>query len=784
VQCVRVKKWQFTPASVVVLFIKTRGVLSRNICMVARRFFIILFMTTIGCQHISQTRPVQASEKLTSEVELDREMKIYRSTLLDGKNEQIRIDAAMVMLFSEKPTARAILLEVLKQSENSAARMAICKALVQARSSDKPINNKGDFVEPLLNVFSSDIIAEAQLAAEATLLFEYEKVGPFLEELASNPSNPVVKRLNAVHALKLRPDKRAMIKLISLVDDPDKQVAAAAEQALHSLGIPVGRDTETRAQIIRELESKSKGEFLRDWLIRQEEQIRKMRNELNLWQGRYLSALGTIYDGMSDDEVRGKFLCQHLTGSETVVKLWVLEKLAQWRKGTNKPKLSLELQQALLKLISDESKDVRLKTARLLSLIWELDSAQQLLEQLNAEQDEEVKLELFVALGGACYYASLPTSAVKISPEIREQTLQWAVKYLNAQEPKKVQKAADVIMKLLEQDGLTAEQVDGYLNLLAERYEQQKNASDGDLRGELLGAMAGLCAQRSICRVQAAKHFAALFEQALTDEKELVRQAAVDGLIYVDKANALRKLRKSFVNDPSLVIRTKLINLAGESGGTEDLVWLADKIGAAEEAESSWQAMIAIFSRSDADVLEEWMIKLQAKAKQNKIISEQMSSFLQVAEQKAAAENKLQMLENVRAQLAELARKRKDFEQAAAYLMLMEKSAQAEEQRGEILSELLDVYLRWPKLDLASGLLQKSLAKKDLGSESLLVRTIQAYLDNPPEGADVSKVIQTIMAINLNPDQKRPMWRQQVERWAIGLKRNNNKVQELIKQER
>jgi len=772
VHCVRMKRRRYTSTPSAALPTGARRVLFRVIRMIGRQVFLILFLMVIGCQQISigQVKLAPASEAVPLEAELDRELKIYRSTLLEGKNEQIRIDAATVMLSSEKPAARIILLEALKQSENSAARMAVCKALIQARSSDTPISNKEDFVMPLLGVFSSDVVVEVQLAAEAALLFEYEKVGPALEELATNPSNPVIKRLNAIHALKLRPDKRATIKLIRLVDDTNMQVAEAAEQALHSLGIPVGRDAETRAQIIRELESKNKDEFLRDWLIRQEEQIRKMRSELSLWQGRYLSSLGTIYDSMSDDTARGKFLAEHLAGSETVVKLWVLEKLAQWRRGTNKPKLSVELQQALLKLISNENRDIRLKTARLLSLIWELNSAQPLLEQLNAERDDEVKLELFVALGGACYYASLPTSTVKIPPEVREQTLQWAANYLSTQEPAKVQKGADVIMKLLEQDGLTTEQVDKYLNLLADTYMQQKSVSNGNLRGELLGSMAGLCEQRSVSRVQASKRFAQLFEQALNDETDLVRQAAVDGLIYIDKDSALKELRRDFVNDPSIVIRTKLISLAGEIGGTEDLVWLAEKIGATDEAEPSWQAMIAIFNRSDADVLNEWMMaKLESKVNQGKLSNEQMASFLQIAEQKAVAEDRLQMLKNVRTKLTEHYRERKDFERAVEYLSLLQESAKTDEQKEEILSNFLDVYLRWPKLDLASGLLQKCLANNDLGPENLLVRSIQTYLDNPPEGADVNDVVQTLLAININPNEKRPMWRKQVKYWAEDL---------------
>jgi len=163
------------------------------------------------------------------------------------------------------------------------------------------------------------------------------------------------------------------------------------------------------------------------------------------------------------------------------------------------------------------------------------------------------------------------------------------------------------------------------------------------------------------------------------------------------------------------------------------------------------------------------MAKLESKVNQGKLSNEQMASFLQIAEQKAVAEDRLQMLKNVRTKLTEHYRERKDFERAVEYLSLLQESAKTDEQKEEILSNFLDVYLRWPKLDLASGLLQKCLANNDLGPENLLVRSIQTYLDNPPEGADVNDVVQTLLAININPNEKRPMWRKQVKYWAEDL---------------
>ena len=88
--------------------------------------------------------------------------------------------------------------------------------------------------------------------------------------------------------------------------------------------------------------------------------------------------------------------------------------------------------------------------------------------------------------------------------------------------------------------------------------------------------MSGLC-NRQIYRDQTVNRYRALFEEALTDETDAVREAAVDGLICIDEKRALKQLRDTFVNDNSPIIRKRLIELAGKVGGEDDLQWLIQK---------------------------------------------------------------------------------------------------------------------------------------------------------------------------------------------------------------
>jgi len=753
-----------------------RRVLFKVVRMSAKRLYLVILLLVIGCQQagVGANKPSLLANEAIAEAELDKQLKINRNALLKGTSEQMRIDAAAVMLFSENPLARKILLAVLKQTENIAARVAVCKALSQTRASQERIKENGDFVQPLLEILTAEEdFDRAKLAAEATLIFEYEQIQQHLEKIATDTSLSAKVRLNAIYTLKLQPAKEAILKLMDLLDDPEKQVADAAEKALISLNIPVGEDAQSRRQIRDEFNRMGRDEFLRVWKIRQqqEKRMRDLVIQLNLWKGKYLSALGKIYSDFGDDAAKkGKFLAEHLGDSEVDVRLWALEKVSQWRIGTAlKSKLPAELGPILVGLISDQDRSVRLKTAKLLSLMEELNSAEKLLEQLKTEQDDEVKMELFVALGRACYYALLPTSGIKVPKEIRKQTLEWAAKYLYEEETKKAQKGAEVIKKLLEQDGLTPAEVSEYLGLLVERYNQQKDEADGALRGELLSAMADLCAQ-SVCQAESARLFKPLFEEALTDETDLVREAAVNGLVYIDKAKALKILR-DFVKDNSEIVRKKIIELAGEVGNQDDLVWLREKMGLTAESEPAWQAMLKIFKRSEADVLAKWVGKFDSPTPntKGKLSDEQKVSFLEMAERKAAGENKLIILRDIRRKLADLYKKSGDFEKAAKYLGMTLKDARTAEEKESILAELMDAYLRWPNVKSAEDLVANCLLEKDLDPNSAVVGAIDNYLSAPPPGADPEAVLKALTQIN--PPPERPKWLEQVKLWAGRLGR-------------
>jgi hypothetical protein len=150
------------------------------------------------------------------------------------------------------------------------------------------------------------------------------------------------------------------------------------------------------------------------------------------------------------------------------------------------------------------------------------------------------------------------------------------------------------------------------------------------------------------------------------------------------------------------------------------LNWLSEKIGSNSESEPAWQAMLEIFKdifknpdSSVLTILNEWAERLTSQS--SKLSNEQKNAFLTAAEKRADDESK-----------------------------------------PKIRKMLLDVYLTWPKPELAAGLVASALQKEDLDGSNFLLQTIDDYLGKPAPGTDPNAVLGALSGIE--PPQDRPKW--------------------------
>ncbi len=751
--------------------ISSKAILSGRAVMHIKRinlFATLIILLIFGPICPGEEKAEQPVARAGTQQLSEGQLNINRLALQENKNEQIRLQAASLILEDDSEGARKILLETLKMEKNTAARIAVCRALGKSRTEKKEIKNKEDFIIPLLSILvTSQESSEVKLAAEALLIFEYSQISSKLNMIAADASSPLNARLNAIYALRLQSDMNAIIQLIRLAGDAEPSVAAEAEGALQSVGISVGKDAETRERIIKELESKGKEQFLQERLVQQKLNMDNLEVKIRSWRERYLTLLDTSYSAITEDTERGRFLSVHLSDSEAAVKLWALDKVSKWRAGTGpKSNIPAELGPSLIKLISDEDKQVRLKTAVLLPVIGELDSAGPLAEQFKVETDPKVKDEILTALGWACYYGSLPNASIKVSPELIRQSLQWAQEFLVDSNSKRAIRGSEVIGKLLENANLSEMEVTKYLSLLASRYIEQKDKQVDELCSELLGAMARLCG-KGVNKGKAADIFRPLFEDALKSESDTLRQASVDGLIYIDKVAALSRLGRTFNNDKSPVIRKKIIELAGEIGGREDLVWLSEKIGSNPESKPAWQAMLKIFKRTDIETLGRWIDRLDAKLIEGKLLDEQMLLFFETVEGKAATEKNAKMLIDIRSRMARLYKKNGNYERAAQYYgILLNSNPELDEKEKEVLlAELLDAYLSWPNMEQAEQLINNRVLSEDLEPGSQFVNTIEFYLINPSAINDANGLFELLCQMEIPQD--RPKWAEQIQKWSL-----------------
>lgn len=702
---------------------------------------------------------------------LTRQLKINRDALVQGPSEELRLNAAMELLLSRDPAARETLLSVLNDSENAVAQGAVCKALSQSRGWERLIMNKEQFVEPVVSILASSDEQQSRLAAQALLVFDFKTVRPHLEKIIDADTEEYEPKLNAIYALRVRPEIEAVAELVELREHPDKAIAATAEKELQNvLGIPVGADERTWQGVIEELRRKSRYEFMRDRLVAQSLEVNRLSSEIERWRQGYLAALDELYASRPDEPSRTSLLVKHLGSEWESVRLWAIEKVRQWRLSGKK--VPDEIRSKLGELLGDSVTGVRLRTAELLGRMGDFSLSDELLARLESEQDEAVRIGLLGTLGEICY------AELSLNPEgkeveevsvVRAETLERAGEYLSndraASEPKRVQRAAAVIRKLLEQKGLAQAESVKYLEMLRSRYEQEvSSGGEGVLRGELLNTMASLCGQNVACRSEAAELYKELFVEGLGEDSSAVRAASVTGLANIDKAQALELAKKNgILSDESITVGAAVIELAGTVGTAEDLQWLAGMLARNGLGESAWVAMRQIFERSSEDVLMRWVVRFEEGGDSEKIGTDGIEYLLETARAKAARNKNQEVLLFALKGLGELSSERGEFSEAAQYYGMLLEQMPAGADRDGILGRLIEVYLRAGDAAAVKQLVTNRLLEKgDLGSDDIVIAVLSGYFESAG-GEESAAVFKELSSIEVAEGGQQ--WQGQLARW-------------------
>ncbi len=723
------------------------------------RLLIILFVSLIASTNVRAEAQPEVETNPAADTQRNEQLEINREALLRGSSEQIRIKAAQLMLQDETAPARKILLETLGQSENVAAVAAICRAMAQTRAQESSIAKPQELLAPLIQVLTRGNGELGGLAAQASVFFGYDVLGPALATLVEDPNLPATARLNAVSALRLQPDKRAVVRLLNLVDDKDEQVSDKARDSLRALGMPVGRSQAEREAITLQLQRKSKDDFLRDYVVGQEKRIQMEQQEVATWRQLYLESQDRMHAALTEDAQRGAFLIEHLQANQSTRRRWALAKADEWRMAAGSS-LHEAMTPVLLGLVADQDRTVRLTTARLLSKMGDAGSAQTLLDRLEVEPDVEVRSALFVALGMACDIALMEGTDGSVPPEVKRKTLEWAARFLARPEANQIREGADVIGRLLTKNGLSGEEVGRYLDLLRQRFLAEDLVENSAARADLLGTMASLCQALSTCRAQAVKRFRDLFDEALGDSHDRIRKNAVEGLLHVDKTRAVERLRAEYPNDDSAAIRQQLMEAAAEVGGAIDLAWLMDRLTQAQDRLMAWQAISSIAARLDGETLETWL--KGALVDGTSLSADQAISLLQDTERKAVAEKRTDSRVWILRSLATQQQRKGDPGAAAKTLVKLINSGEVSVPAA-LKGELVKLYLEAVQIDEAIKLVEAHLVQGDLKAADPVLAGIEAYLGNEAHAGRKEAVAK--MAGGVTSPESRPHWERFKTQW-------------------
>ncbi len=708
------------------------------------------------------------AEPNNTDANLSSQLKINRWALLNSTDEQIRIDTAVELLKSPLPETRQVLLEALSAKDNTAAQTSICRAISQFRSFSQLIPDREDFIVPLMNILKVQNPEVAELAAQASLVFTYRQVKSYLEDIVENPSIPVAAKKNAIYALQIRPDKEAVSKLIELLDSDNEEVASAAGDALQEW-LPLGRDKQLWRKTLKDLESKSRTDILRERLLTQEQKARQLSDEVSKWQKKYILALDSIYQAAADESARAKFIAENLAFDHSSVKLWAIEKINMWRKSGKSLPLEV-LQKPLVALVSDADPVIRLSTARLLGVLTNVNSADALFAQLKVETKPDVKTEILVALAHVCNFALSPGAEVKINPEIRIQTLRIASEFLKDSNPVA---AAEVIRNLLLQNGLEMSQVKPYFELIAVCF---RKAADEQTKARLLEEMARLCGSDSFYRAAADEVFEGIFRAAVDDASIQISTPAVIGLVRIDRAGAFELFKqKGFTNHPSVRIRGELISIAGQIGTQDDLEWLGSMVTTAESEEERRQAaeaMMGIFQHCKVDAMLAWAQKFsrQPKAKNDEFLLTRTRTLFETAEKKAEAEQDMKLLFSVRDSMAQYCADTGLYDLAAKYYGMLLQSSSDPNQTSRITARLLDVNLRSGRTESVKQLVANFLLSADLLPDAEIAGVLDNYFTANQNSQQAGQTFLALASIKVSVDNPRPFWSSQLEGWKTLVK--------------
>jgi len=352
-----------------------------------------------------------------------------------------------------------------------------------------------------------------------------------------------------------------------------------------------------------------------------------------------------------------------------------------------------------------------------------------------------------------------PGTEVDLSVAERNETLEIAAEYVADGSDKGVKSGAEVIQKLFELDNIEEPLVAKYLTLILQRYEKASSRK-GVLREELLAVMAKLCVQSNHSDPARQLYKQAFIAALDVKDQDMVREAAVTGIINIDKIAALDMFKqKGLIGDSSPSIVAVIIDLAAEVGKFEDINWLKAKVDSNSQGDLAWEAVVKILQRQQAPAIIQWAAKLNSAGE-----DAHYSDVLEIAENGAQSQGDGASLQEVRLKLSDWYEKKAQHDKAIEYYgKLVEMAGEDLQIAEKAKAGLIRAYLAKADVGNITKVVVGRLAGADIGQQDPVVAEIDRFLASDATAEAKKVLLDALVAVKFEGD--RPQWSQQLATW-------------------
>ena len=530
------------------------------------------------------------------------------------RSTKTRFQAATLLLDKSHPAATGVLAGFLADKSNRPAGVAIARAVAETRL------GRPEFVEPLLDMLADGEASVRTAAAAALGTYNSQGVLTRLTQLAHDTKVADTTRLASILALTRVLDKQSIDTLISLLDDPEPNIRAAAAAALAKLtGIrSFGTDAARWHTWWRDNKNKSRQQWLADLAetlagrnAAQDAQILKLR-------ARLVDTLGRLYDATAEPD-RPKVVLELLTDPLADVRL-VGMNLATKRLAAGRP-LAEGTRDVVRALLDDHDRRIRAAAAVLSANLIDAKAVAALLKRLEVETVADVRTALVKALGAM----PSPAAADPLLKALADEPDGTAVE------------AAAALKQLAAKTLLSQIQVTHAEAVIARRYAG--GDASRELREALLSAM----------RILASPKFAPAMRSALADKVAAIRLEAISGLQKLnlpESANDIAPL----ADDEDRGVRQAAITALGVLGDVNHLDKALRHMRSDVEDDptvrkQAWETVESLLAKADspriADVAEQLAGRDDAREHHIRVLTMLVSRLADDAARQVAARRTL-----------------------------------------------------------------------------------------------------------------------------------------------